>query len=60
MTTSGGGTIVNISTIAAIAPEMLNGVYGATKAFRKMQERYNDRTPEILRVQGFNGRGGTG
>lgn len=27
------GTIVNISSIVAIAPELLNGVYGATKAF---------------------------
>jgi NADP-dependent 3-hydroxy acid dehydrogenase YdfG len=50
MTTSGGGTIVNISSIAAIAPEMLNGVYGATKAFRKMREPYNDGTPEILQA----------
>jgi uncharacterized protein len=29
----GSGTIINISSIAAIAPELLNGVYGATKAF---------------------------
>jgi hypothetical protein len=29
----GGGTIVNISSIVGIAPEMLNGVYGGTKAF---------------------------
>ena len=29
----GGGTIVNISSAVAIAPEMLNGVYGGTKAF---------------------------
>jgi uncharacterized protein len=29
----GGGTIINIASIAALAPEMLNGVYGATKAF---------------------------
>jgi len=29
----GRGTIVNIASIAAIAPERLNGVYGATKAF---------------------------
>lgn len=27
------GTIVNISSIVAIAPEILNGVYGGTKAF---------------------------
>jgi hypothetical protein len=29
----GGGTIINIASVAAIAPEVLNGVYGATKAF---------------------------
>ena len=29
----GGGTIINISSIVAIAPETLNGVYGGTKAF---------------------------
>ncbi|GLS33529.1 hypothetical protein SAMN04488498_12532 [Mesorhizobium albiziae] len=29
----GGGTIVNISSIVAITPEILNGVYGATKAY---------------------------
>ncbi|ARF86780.1 SDR family NAD(P)-dependent oxidoreductase [Burkholderia cenocepacia] len=29
----GAGTIVNISSGVAIAPEFLNGVYGATKAF---------------------------
>ncbi len=29
----GKGTIVNISSIVAIGPEILNGVYGATKAF---------------------------
>ncbi|HEX2554312.1 MAG TPA: SDR family oxidoreductase [Microvirga sp.] len=29
----GGGTIVNIASAVAIAPEILNGVYGATKAF---------------------------
>jgi uncharacterized protein len=29
----GGGTIVNIASAVAIAPELLNGVYGATKAF---------------------------
>jgi short-subunit dehydrogenase len=29
----GAGTIVNISSIAAIAPEVLNGVYGGSKAF---------------------------
>ena len=29
----GGGAIINIASIAAIAPEILNGVYGGTKAF---------------------------
>lgn len=29
----GKGTIINISSVVAVAPERLNGVYGATKAF---------------------------
>src|SRR6516162_7847189 len=29
----GGGAIINIASVVAIAPERLNGVYGATKAF---------------------------
>jgi short-subunit dehydrogenase len=29
----GAGTVINIASIVAIAPERLNGVYGATKAF---------------------------
>lgn len=29
----GAGTIINIASIVAVAPEMLNGVYGATKAY---------------------------
>lgn len=29
----GSGTIVNIASIVAVAPELLNGVYGASKAF---------------------------
>lgn len=29
----GAGTIINIASIVAIAPELLNGVYGGTKAF---------------------------
>jgi short-subunit dehydrogenase len=29
----GGGTIINIASIVAVAPEVLNGVYGGTKAF---------------------------
>ena len=30
---AGHGAIINISSIAAIGPEILNGVYGGTKAF---------------------------
>lgn len=29
----GGGTIINIASIVAVAPELLNGIYGATKSF---------------------------
>lgn len=29
----GNGTVINISSVVAIAPEFLNGVYGGTKAF---------------------------
>lgn len=29
----GSGTVVNIASVVAIAPELLNGVYGASKAF---------------------------
>jgi uncharacterized protein len=29
----GKGTIINIASIVAVAPELLNGVYGASKAF---------------------------
>jgi hypothetical protein len=29
----GAGTIINIASVVAITPELLNGVYGATKAF---------------------------
>lgn len=29
----GSGTIINIASIVAVAPEVLNGVYGASKAF---------------------------
>lgn len=43
----GKGTIINISSIAAIAPEMLNGVYAGTKAFvlafsRSLQRELGD------------------
>ncbi|WP_179504924.1 MULTISPECIES: SDR family NAD(P)-dependent oxidoreductase [unclassified Sphingomonas] len=29
----GGGTVINIASIVAVAPELLNGVYGGSKAF---------------------------
>lgn len=29
----GGGTIINLASVVAIAPEVLNGVYGGSKAF---------------------------
>src|SRR5262249_56205846 len=29
----GAGVIINIASIVAVAPELLNGVYGGTKAF---------------------------
>lgn len=29
----GGGTIINIASVVAVAPELLNGVYGGSKAF---------------------------
>jgi short-subunit dehydrogenase len=29
----GGGTIINIASIVGVVPEVLNGVYGATKAY---------------------------
>ena len=33
MVANGGGTIINNASIVAIGPELLNGVYGATKAY---------------------------
>jgi short-subunit dehydrogenase len=29
----GGGTVINIASIVAVAPELLNGVYGGSKAY---------------------------
>jgi hypothetical protein len=29
----GAGVIINIASVVAVAPELLNGVYGGTKAF---------------------------
>lgn len=49
----GTGTFINISSIVAIAPEVLNGVYGASKAFvlalsQSMQHELGDKG---IRVQ---------
>lgn len=49
----GHGTIINISSIVAVAPEMLNGVYGGTKAFvfalsSSLEHEFSDRG---LRIQ---------
>jgi short-subunit dehydrogenase len=48
----GGGTIVNIASVLALAPELFNGVYSGTKAFvlnltQSLQTEVGDR----LRVQ---------
>ncbi|QNE31097.1 SDR family oxidoreductase [Sphingomonas sp. NBWT7] len=49
----GEGTIINISSIAAIGPEILNGVYGGTKAFvlAFTQSLHHELAPKGLRVQ---------
>jgi short-subunit dehydrogenase len=51
----GGGTIINISSAVAIAPEILNGVYGGTKAFvlalsLSLQNELADRNVRIQAV----------
>jgi short-subunit dehydrogenase len=49
----GGGTIVNIASIVAVAPELLNGVYGATKSFvlTFTQSLHHELAAKGLRVQ---------
>lgn len=49
----GGGTIVNISSIVAIGPELLNGVYGASKAFvlALTQSLHHELASKGVRVQ---------
>ncbi|MBX4861605.1 SDR family oxidoreductase [Rhizobium sophorae] len=49
----GGGTIINIASIVAIAPERLNGVYGATKAFvlAFSQSLKHELTEKNIRIQ---------
>jgi short-subunit dehydrogenase len=49
----GGGTIINISSIVAISPETLNGVYGGSKAFvlAFSQSLHHELAPKGIRVQ---------
>ena len=49
----GGGTIINIASIAAIGPEILNGVYAGTKAFvvALTQSLHHELASRGLRVQ---------
>ncbi|CCM76362.1 SDR family NAD(P)-dependent oxidoreductase [Rhizobium mesoamericanum] len=51
----GGGAIINIASIVAIAPEILNGVYGASKAFvlafsRSLKHELTDKNIRIQAV----------
>src|ERR1700679_3378441 len=49
----GHGTVINISSIVAVAPELLNGVYGASKAFVLAfpQSLRHELTDKGIRVQ---------
>ncbi|TAJ72798.1 MAG: SDR family oxidoreductase [Phenylobacterium sp.] len=49
----GGGTIINMASIVAIGPEILNGVYGGAKAFvvALTQSLHHELGPRGLRVQ---------
>src|SRR5215831_9115139 len=49
----GGGAVINIASVLGLVPELLNGVYGATKAFviafsRSLQKEFAERK---IRVQ---------
>ncbi|QRY65738.1 SDR family oxidoreductase (plasmid) [Ensifer sp. PDNC004] len=51
----GAGTIINIASIVGVAPEVLNGVYGGTKAFvlaftMSLQKELTDRNIRIQAV----------
>ncbi|MDF0496539.1 SDR family NAD(P)-dependent oxidoreductase [Bradyrhizobium yuanmingense] len=51
----GGGAIINIASVVAIAPEVLNGVYGGTKAFvlalgQSLQKELTDKNVRIQTV----------
>ncbi|MDR4307599.1 SDR family oxidoreductase [Chelatococcus sambhunathii] len=47
------GTIVNIASVVGLAPEMLNGVYGASKAYvlALTQSMHHELSPQGVRVQ---------
>jgi short-subunit dehydrogenase len=49
----GGGAIINISSIAAVAPEILNGVYAGSKAFvlAFSQSLHHELAAKNVRVQ---------
>jgi short-subunit dehydrogenase len=49
----GTGTVINISSVVAIAPEILNGVYGGTKAFvlGLSQSMHHELADKGLRIQ---------
>jgi len=49
----GTGTIINISSVVGIAPEFLNGVYGASKSFVTAfsQSLQHELAPRGLRIQ---------
>ena len=49
----GRGTIINIASIVALAPELLNGVYGASKAFvlALSQSLHHELADKGVRVQ---------
>ncbi|VVO61017.1 hypothetical protein PS850_00810 [Pseudomonas fluorescens] len=49
----GSGTVINIASIVAIAPEILNGVYGGTKAFvlSLSQSMHHELADKGVRIQ---------
>lgn len=49
----GGGSIINIASIVGVAPEILNGVYGGTKAFVLALSRslHHELSGKNIRVQ---------
>jgi short-subunit dehydrogenase len=49
----GAGTIINIASVVAVAPELLNGVYGGTKAFMLAfsQSLKHELTDKGVRIQ---------